>query len=286
MMGFQAMVEKIGDNRLFKRRVQATIGPPVLKEGVRFPYGPFRFKCTLPKGTDYTILASSDLSNWIPLSSGSASAEGVEYVDSDASKHNHRFYRMIVGQLSSANILGFASITLPPGFSLISNPLDAQDNTVAALFTGRPDGTTLNKFDTHLFRLAENEVVKGKWSNSSERLMPGEGAIFFNPTTDYKTHSFVGDVLHGQPSIPIPSGFSMRSSILPRPGHIVDDLGFPIAEGDVIHLFDRDQQKYNLHPYVDGQWKAGPPIISIGESFWAAKSAGANWAEKFLLQVN
>ena len=275
---------KVGNTRLFKRRSGAAIIPPILKEGIRFPYGPFRFKIVLPKGTEYSILASTDLANWLTISNGIAMEEAVEYVDSDASKNNHRFYRVTAGdEVSSANILGFASITLPPGFSLIANPLDGQSNAISDLFKEWPDGTALNKFDTRLFKLAENAVVRGKWSNPSERLLPGEGAIFFNPTSDYKTHSFVGDVLHGQPSIPIPSGFSMRSSLIPRLGGLVEDLGFPIADGDVIHLFDRDQQKYNLHPYEEGKWKAGPPIVGIGESFWAAKSEAGNWVEKFTL---
>jgi hypothetical protein len=284
-MGLQEILGKVGHTQLFRKRKLSACTPPILKEGIRFPYGPFKFKATVPKGTDYSILASSELSAWLPIFNGVAPAESIEYVDSDASKHNHRFYRVIADDLSSVNILGFVTITLAPGFSLVANPLDGHSNAVADLFREWPDGTTLNKFDTRLFVLAENSVVKGKWNSPSERLVPGEGSIFYNPTSDYKTHSFVGDVLHGQASIPIPSGFSMRSSVIPRPGHLVEDLGFPIAEGDVIHLFDRDQQKYNLHPYEDGKWKAGPPILSVGESFWVAKSEPGNWVEKFVPPV-
>ena len=107
--------------------------------------------------------------------------------------------------------------------------------------------------------------------------MPGEGAIFFNPTSDYKSVSFAGEVLQGHLSVPVPGGFSIRSSLIPQPGNLADDLRFPIANGDVIHLFDREQQKYLLHPFEEDKWTAGPPIIGVGEAFWVAKTDPGNW---------
>ncbi len=161
-------------------------------------------------------------------------------------------------------------------------PFDSPSNCVAEMFKGWPDGTTLNKFDTRFFKLAENEIKFEKWTNPTEQLMPGEGAIFFNPTSDYKAHSFVGDVLQGNLSVPIPGGFSIRSSLLPQPGSL-DDLDFPIANGDVIHLFDRDQQKYVLYPYEGDKWTAGLPVVSVGESFWVAKTEPGNWTRHLSL---
>ena len=63
----------------------------------------------------------------------------------------------------------------------------------------------------------------------------------------------------------------------------MDDLGFPIADGNVIHLFDRERQKYVLHPYENSQWLAGPPILSVGESFWVAKTEAGNWIRNLVV---
>ena len=213
---------------------------------------------------------------WITISDGAAKTEATEYLDSEASQFSYRFYRLVAGQVHSRNVLGYTSITLPPGFSMIANPLDGPSNTVEDMFKDWPDGTTLHKFDTGLFKLGENSIKDGKWTNPAEKLMPGEGAIFFNPTLDYKSHSFVGEVIQWNLSIPIPSGFSLRSSILPQTGSL-DDLEFPIGEGDVIHLFDRDRQQYVLYPYESGKWKAGTPVVSVGEAFWVAKTEPVNW---------
>jgi hypothetical protein len=277
------LMGRVGDTCRFRRK-ETQVLPPMLMEGVRFPYGPFRFKSQIPRGSEYTILAASDLVNWQPIARGTTSAEMLEYVDSDASKFSYRFYRLMVGEVCSANVLGYVSITLPPGFSLIANPLRGTSNLVHELFKGWPDGTSLSRFDTRLFKPVENRVTKGKWTNVCEKLSPGEGAIFFNPTRDYKSHNFVGDVLQGSLSIPVPAGFSMLSSLMPLPGTLQEDLKFPIADGDVIYLFDRDQQKYVLHPFENGKWTAGSPLLSVGESFWVAKASTANWTRNFSVE--
>lgn len=69
----------------------------------------------------------------------------------------------------------------------------------------------------------------------------------------------------------------MRSSPVPQPGSLAEDLEFPIADGDVVHLFDRDKQQYVLYPYENGKWTAGTPMISVGEAFWIAKTEPGNW---------
>jgi hypothetical protein len=212
------------------------------------------------------------------ISDGVVTEENFEYLDSDASKFSHRYYRVAAGDLFSINIVGYSTTTLPPGFSMISNPFEATCNSVTELFKDWPNGTMFSRFDMGLFRLNENCLKSGKWSNPSEQLSPGDGALLFNPTSDYKPLNFAGEVIQGSGlSIPVPAGFSVRSSLIPQAGDLVEDLKFPIAEGDVIHLFDRDSQKYVSYPYENGKWKSGAPMIGLGESFWVAKTSAQNW---------
>jgi hypothetical protein len=251
---------------------------PVLSEAHRFPYGPFSFRASVPAEASYSVIASTNLTDWLPIADGVAPSDGdISYLDSDASKLNLRFYRVLTKDLASQNAVGFVTINLPPGFSLITNPFHNRNNTVSDLFKNWPDGTCVNKFDTMLFRLTKNTIAYHHWTQSGETLEPGEGAMFYNPTEDYKSHSFFGELAPGHVSMPIPAGFSLRGSILPQPGHLVDDLHFPIADGDVIQLLDRECQKLILHPYDDGKWKNGPPIIGAGEAFWVAKKSPENW---------
>lgn len=274
-MKLESLIKKLSGG---KQREHAA--PPRLAEAVRVPYGPFRFKAQLAKGQPYEIQATTDLRTWNPIASGTASGETLEYIDSEAFKFSYRFYRLLAGAVPSSNVIGYASQTVAPGFAMIANPFETRE-PVSELLKGWPDGTTLNKFDTRLFKLGENTVQFGKWTNPAERLLPGEGAIFYNPTSDYKSLSFAGEVLQGHQSIPIPGGFSIRSSLRPQPGNL-EELGFPISNGDVIHLFDREGQKYLLYPYEGDKWTAGMPVVSVGESFWVAKTEAGNWRQTVL----
>jgi hypothetical protein len=265
------------------KKNKESLAPPALGEPLRVPYGPFRFSSRLPKGRAYVVQASTDLKTWTAIGEGTAPEGTLEYIDSEAFKFTYRFYRLLAGKVVSANILGYAAVALVPGFSMIANPFDSAQ-TVSDIFKGWPEGTTFHRFDTRLFRLMENAIKRDAWGNPTEKLMPGEGAIFFNPTSDYKSANFVGEVMQGQLSVPVPSGFSVRSSLVPQPGNLADDLGFPIANGDVIHLFDRERQKYVLHPFDEGKWTAGPPVVSVGESFWVAKAEPGNWTRNSVVE--
>src|SRR6266516_618949 len=78
------------------------------------------------------------------------------------------------------------TMTLPPGWSLIANPLfhlrgttlrDAiPDNTVGELVKQAPRGTVLLKFDNATQRFTRKNVFQ------RGTLAPGEGAFLFNPT--------------------------------------------------------------------------------------------------------
>jgi hypothetical protein len=264
-----------------KKNKTVVAAPPALSSALRFPHGPFQFQISVTNGCTYDIQSSPDIKNWTSIASGTAQSDSIDYVDSEASKFSFRFYRALCGQFVSRNILGYATVIIPPGFSMIANPLNAPSNTVASLFPNMPDGTTLCKFDTSLFRLTNNLVKNGKWTNANEKLIPGEGAIFFNPTTDFKTLNFVGEVNLGRLLNPIPAGLSIRSSLVPQPGRLNTDLGFPIAEGDVVHIFDRDQQKYVIYPFSAKEWERNPPTVAVGESFWVGKTHPGNWVRNF-----
>jgi hypothetical protein len=278
-MSLKAFLQRLPVNRKTAEQIQS----PILVQALRHPYGAFKFKAEVPKGISCAIEASTNLNNWMILAEQDSSGE-IDYVDSHAPNFSHRFYRLSAGGILSRNIIGYASVSVPPGFSMIANPFESTANNVAELFKGMPDGTSLSKFDTRVSALSENKIKFGKWTNPMDKLVPGEGGLFFNPTQDYKTLDFFGDLKLGRFSVPIPAGFSMRSSLRPLPGRLHTDLGFPATEGDVIHLFDRDSQKYVLYPFVAATWAANPPVVSVGESFWVAKKTAKNWTQNVMAE--
>jgi hypothetical protein len=269
-----------------RRQTQDLSGPPLLLNPKRVPFGAFVFNIQTRQGSTYEIETSRDLKTWSILATDASQSDLIEFVDSDAPKSSYRFYRVRVGSFYSTNVIGFAVLTLPPGYSLISNPFKTPNNTVSSLFAGMPEWSAFCKFEMKLFKLSNNVVKDGVWSNPRETLSPGEGALICNPTDEFKTIHFVGDVLQGNLLNPVPSGFSIRSSLIPRSGRLDLDLGLPFSEGDVVHLFDRDKQSYVEHRFPSKSWDIDPPLVGVGEAFWVGKSSPVNWVQGLTPKVS
>jgi len=208
--------------------------------------------------------------------------EWFDVVDSAASDFPCRFYRIVVSGVPSQAIIGFVSVFLPPGHAMIANPLTGTSNTLRTLLPQMPDGTQISRFDPLHYQLTDNKVTSGRWLRPEERLEPGDGAIFFNPTSESMTRCFTGTVIHEPRFVSIAGGFSIRSSILPLSGRLDTDLRFPMAPGDVIHVFDRAIQDYSIHEYGPRGWQSAPPILDAGQSFWVAKQQAAIWTQQLL----
>ncbi len=262
----------------------AAAAPASLAQAVKIPKGPFRCAIRLPIGAAYEVQATTDFNIWTVVTRNTASDETVEFVDAHASGLPARFYRVLVGGVFSRNLVGYAGTVAPQGFAMIANPFLNEDNTVATLLPRVPENATLCKFDSRLGRLTNNSHRAGKWSFGGERLDPGEGAIFFNPTHEPVQIEFAGEVAMADISVPLATGFSIRGSMVPRTGKICADLGLPIQDGDVVHVFDRKEQRYHVLKFPVKNWATVQPSLGWCEGFWLGKAAAGKWTQK--LDIN
>ena len=178
------------------------------------------------------------------------------------------------------------TLILPPGWSLIANPLNhyrgatvanaVLDDLVAALFSGVPTGTRLCKFDNATGRFTEN-VFRGKrWTNPIETFSPGEGAFIFNPKAAPLEVTITGVCSPGR--ILLPKGLSLISSpacvninfapLVHPPGPVGigwDNLAFNPQEGDEVDTFNNASQNYQIHHFHNGAWDS-QPFVGEGES--------------------
>lgn len=174
----------------------------------------------------------------------------------------------------SVNAVGYVNIAAPAGFSMIANPLDNKTgNNLNNLLTNVALGTTIYKFDG--VSGFSSSVFFGTWSPDMT-LVPGEGAfINLDAAT---TLTFVGEVMQGNLSNPIPAGFSIRSSQVPQSVEL-GSIGFPADLGDTVYFFRGGA-------YVSAVW-FGPPafnppaIPAVGESFFVNKSTAGSWTRVF-----
>jgi len=190
-----------------------------------------------------------------------------------------------MGQVFSQNIVGYVNVVLRPGFNLIANPLNGTNNGINTVIPNPGVGSILYKFSNPggFNQIAENAGA-GVW-DLNLTLAPGEGAFISVPALT--TNTFVGEVITGTTTNNIPTGFSIRSSIVPQSAALdgAGGLGFPATAGDLIFRFS------NTAGYVGGifesagggLWDPAAPVPAVGESFWVQNNSGAakQWIRTF-----
>ncbi len=185
-----------------------------------------------------------------------------------------------MAQVYSVNAVGYINLSIPAGFSLIANQLDAGtgNNIVSKLFTTLPDGTTLYKFSGGAYIINGYSADAG-WDLPNMTLAPGEGTWIRNPGTAAISVTFVGNVPQGTLTTPVPAGFSIISSQVPQSAQLDTVLGFPVVDGDTVYFYRTG--KYVIDPYsADAGWDT-PPIPNVGESFWVRTVVAKTWTRTF-----
>jgi len=191
-----------------------------------------------------------------------------------------------MAQVFSVNAVGYVNKTIKPGkLALLSNPLIAADNSIAALFKGAPAGTQVYKYNGADFDIAtmdEVDLVFTPPANAKLTVNPGEGVFVRNTSTaDYQI-TFVGEVSQGNLSIDLPQGLSIRSSQVPQAG-AVDALGLVGKPNDQLYKFDSDTANYSNFSFdeIDLKWTPSVPTIDVGEAVFLRKVAADKWTRTF-----
>ena len=179
----------------------------------------------------------------------------------------------------SVNAVGFVNQTFNPGFSLVSNPLVATDNTVETLFANVPNGTQIFKFDSGTAQFTPASKGLLGWINGTLTVVPGEAIFVFNPDASPFTVTFVGNVNQGSLTNSLVAGFNMISSQVPQAGLVETDLGAPISNGEIVYKWNGT----GYDPFSFGLlgWLPSEPTINVGEGFWINKVAAADWTRNF-----
>jgi hypothetical protein len=188
----------------------------------------------------------------------------------------------------SVNAVGFVTVDVPKGLSMIANPLKAPTNTIAALFASAADGTTIYKYNAVTAQFTINTFDTGEWGLPNDTLVPGEGAFIRNSSAALFQITFVGEVSQSVTpplSHDVPKGLSIQSSEVPQSGKVVADLGFPASDGDTIYIYDNASAAYVIHTLDTGEWSSGEPVPKVGESFFVKKVDTKAWTRAFTVNT-
>lgn len=192
-----------------------------------------------------------------------------------------------MAQVFSVNAVGYVSKDLPAGkFVMISNPLNAADNTISKIFAGLPDGSQIFKFDatksTFSTATADSLDPSGfSGPGAALKLNPGEG-VFVKAQAAFKV-TFVGEVPQGTLSTPLVKGLQIVSSQVPQKGS-PKDLNLVGSPGDQFFQWQATTQTYQTISFDD---LASPPdwapatTIDVGEAVFLSKAAAGKWDRTF-----
>jgi len=135
----------------------------------------------------------------------------------------------------SVNVVGYINVTVQPGFNIIANQLDVDgvDSISTVLNATTPasqENAEILKFsnatggfsgDFYTAFLSDGLGFVGWYDGvtaapSTNTIAPGTGFFYFNPASSNVTLTLTGTVLQGSSSVPLPSGFSIISTVAPQ----------------------------------------------------------------------
>ena len=255
--------------------------------------GQWQLSAPAVSGKTYLLQYSTNLTTWHSIHTNQA-GQALSFVDAPPSAQAWRYYRSLVvlGNVTATtiahavasnsylpNVVGFVNVSAPPGFSLMANPFNTANNTLAALLPNVPNGTQFAKYITGQGYVT-NLFSGGSWSVGATTLNPGEGGFFDNPATTNLLLSFSGQVWQGKLTNSLPAGYAILSPMIPL-GNALATL--PVKNGDSLECYIKG--KPATYTRVLGVWSHSssvPPLTWIpGEAFLMKKISATNWVESF-----
>jgi hypothetical protein len=190
-------------------------------------------------------------------------------------------------QVYSSNIVGYATVTVAPGYNLLANPLSSGVTNGANEIMPIFDGELILTWTGARFRQVGYDSGFGGWVGADGQtlshpptLYPGSGFFFFNPLPTETNVTFVGEVVPGPGStncVAIVPGFSLLASRLPATVNQITNspVSLPVLDGMIILQWSGSNYSQTgfdsgFGGWVgpDGQTPSAAPPYSIGQGFF------------------
>jgi hypothetical protein len=161
------------------------------------------------------------------------------------------------------------TITINPGFNMITTPLISGDNTIAEIMPNVPDGALLYRYDNNAKIYDIDSFELGQWNPATDALMPGDGAFLFNPAPWPFTVTLAGQLPVQVATASPTAGFTTPGTFLigsrsTQPGKASQVLNQTFADGDMIYQF-HPGDGYSIHSFQLGVWD-DEPTLKPGEA--------------------
>lgn len=179
----------------------------------------------------------------------------------------------------SVNAVGYVNLTIPVGYSMIANPLNAATNSLSSLISNPPNFSQFLRWNGTGFDVAT--FAFGAWDNDYT-VVPGQGG-FLNTDTLF-TNTFVGEVMQGNLTNAFPLGYSIRSSQVPQAANLTAlGLTAAVQNFDQVLVWTNNPApgSFVVYTLTFGAWDPADPQIEVGQSFFLNTAAAGNWTRTF-----
>ncbi len=280
----QAIATDVGGAISASTAINVTLIAPAITSAQLQGDGGYQLTLNGSIGRLNTLEASTNLVDWIAITNGVNNSGSVTLRDAQASQFPQRFYRVWIESVYSSNVMGFARITIPPGFSMIANQFYTSNSTVAGLFPNVPNGTAISLFRnaTGDFSIDSFDADFQQWDDPGLQINTGSAAFILNPTSTNLSVTMQGEVPQGQLNIFLAPGYSMISSPTPRAGRLQTDLGYVPTGGESVYQFRRGGYIISQFDPDFVEWDA-EPRLNVGEGFFIYRATNGVWSRTFNL---
>jgi hypothetical protein len=203
---------------------------------------------------------------------------------------------MAQSSVYSLNIVGYATVNLPAGYSLLANPLSAGATNGANEIGLTITGEQILTWNGKGYNTAVYDPTTIGWQDLNGNpsvppsLPPGTGFFFFNPNSATNI-TFVGQVVPGPSStnsLALPAGYSLVGS--PLPANVTNissaPVSLPLITGMQILTWNGTGYVGSLYDPTTIGWQdinGNPqpaPTYSIGEGFFFFNpNAATTWPQ-------
>jgi hypothetical protein len=192
---------------------------------------------------------------------------------------------MAQSNVYSLNIVGYATVAVPAGYSLLANPLSAGVTNGANELGLQIDSEQILTWNGTGFNYVSYDSGFGGWIDANfapstpPSLPPGKGFFFYNPLPVATNITFVGQVVPGPAStnsLSLPAGYSLIGS--PLPANVTDISAAPVSlpKIDSMQVLTWNGSGYVYTAYdsgfggwIDANFTAkAAPAYSIGQGFF------------------
>ncbi len=201
----------------------------------------------------------------------------------------------VTAQVYSSNIVGYATVTVAPGYNLLANPLNAGATNGANEIMPILDGELILTWDGVRFAQVGYDSSFGGWVGADGQtpaappsLPPGEGFFLFNPGATATNVTFIGEVVPGPGGtncLTLPVGISLLGSPVPATVNQITNapVSLPLLDGMLIlawsgsnYLQTGYDSGFGGWVGADGRTPAVAPPYSIGQGFFLFNPSGVS----------